>query len=499
MNLVLVGLPGSGKTSLGQELARRLGRAFIDTDERIEVETGMTIPRLFQNGEQAFRQIESAVLARALDASEAVVATGGGMVLDAGNRGRLIGERTLWLDAPDPVLLSRCQGGDRPLLQGDARSRLGQLRAERSPLYQAVAEGQLRTEDDADAVMEQLVGWASLERLAAAALWGPGARRYYSLGTCGPSPAALVTSESVLACAGALEPPPPCLLTVPDGEAAKRLGVVEGLYRRALAQGLERRSWVVAYGGGTVTDTGGFFAATFLRGLSWLAVPTTLVGQADAALGGKVGVDLPEGKNLVGAFHAPSWVYLDPIPLATLPPSAVREGMAEVIKTAILGDGDLFHAIERSRPPEAPLGDWARRCAAIKLAIVAHDPTETGRRAVLNLGHTVGHAIEQVTAYGVSHGQAVSLGLVAEAEVARRVLGVDVTGRIERVLSAWGLPIRHPGLDAGALVAAMRRDKKREGARHRLVLPAGIGVEPELAVVEESAIEAALARLAQPD
>lgn len=498
MKLVLVGLPGSGKTSLGRRLAATLGWPFVDTDDRIEAEAGASIPELFRAGEDGFRRTESAVLARVLEGPDAVVATGGGIVLDPENRARLLDQRTLWLDAPDPVLLARCRDGDRPLLAGDAPARLARLRTQRESLYASVAEGRLVTDGSEDAVLARLRAWAALARIAPGALWGPGARHQHALVTVGPSPGALVTSRAVLQHSGPLERAPSCVLEVPDGEAAKRLAVVEELYHRAVAAGLERRSCVVAYGGGTVTDAGGFFAATFLRGVSWVAVPTTLVGQADAALGGKVGVDLPEGKNLVGAFHAPARVFLDPVPLASLPPSAIREGMAEVIKTAILGDAELFHAIERTDPTEPSLGEWARRCAEIKLAIVAQDPRETGRRAILNLGHTVGHAIEQVTGYAVTHGQAVSLGLVAEAHLAGAVLGVDVTLPVERVLAAWGLPVRRPGLDPRALVAAMRRDKKREGARHRLVLPAGIGVEPRVAVVDEAAIERALTILNQP-
>lgn len=278
---------------------------------------------------------------------------------------------------------------------------------------------------------------------------------------------------------------PHAVVTLPDGEAHKTLDTVRGLYDAFLGAGLERGGAVVALGGGVVGDTAGFAAATYLRGVALVQAPTTLLAMLDASLGGKVGVNLPRGKNLAGAFVRPSFVAADPETLETLPPIELRNGLAEMVKAALIGDPALFTELEAGAEPAAP--DRIRRAAAVKLAIVAEDPYEHGRRALLNLGHTFAHAIELVSGYGLAHGQAVAMGLVLSARLAhaRGLCDAELPARIERLLAALELPAA-TDLDAGAVIDAMAADKKRHAGRRRFVLPRAVG---DVIVVEDISVE----------
>jgi 3-dehydroquinate synthase len=264
-------------------------------------------------------------------------------------------------------------------------------------------------------------------------------------------------------------------LTIPSGEAHKRLEIVRTLYDGLLAADLDRRGLVVAIGGGVTTDMVGFAAATYLRGVRVAQVPTTLLAMVDASVGGKVAVDLPQGKNLVGAFKQPAFVLLDPDLLATLPRRDLLSGVAEIIKHGIIADPELFARLERG----APLPDmrWLLQHALqVKIDIVERDPYEQGERALLNLGHTFGHAFEVLGDYELAHGLAVSQGMAAAADLSVR-LGLcqdDVRERIVAALQANDLPTRH-GLSPDDVLPAMQRDKKRVGNRLRFVLIETIG------------------------
>lgn len=259
------------------------------------------------------------------------------------------------------------------------------------------------------------------------------------------------------------------LLALPDGEQYKSLDTVASLYRDLVKAGLDRNGVIVAFGGGVVGDTAGFAAASFMRGVALIQIPTTLLSMVDSSVGGKVGVDLPEGKNLVGAFKQPECVLIDPDYLATLPVKEWRCGMAEVLKHGLLADPDLLNP-ELWSPERAP--EMIRRAVQVKIDVVERDPYEKNIRAHLNLGHTFAHAVESVTQYAWAHGEAVGLGLVAAGRLSRN-LGLchpSVSALIEDVVSEVGLPTRMSGIDPAALWAAMATDKKWLSGTSRFVL-----------------------------
>ena len=275
------------------------------------------------------------------------------------------------------------------------------------------------------------------------------------------------------------------LITVPAGETAKSLKVVELCYNALAKHQLERKSFIVALGGGVVGDLAGFVAATYLRGVAFLQVPTTLLAQVDSSVGGKVGVNLKAGKNLVGAFHQPRLVLCDIAALRTLPLREFRAGLAEVIKYGIIYDASLFERLERDLPKllkRAPntLGEVIARCCEIKAEVVGQDETESGLRAILNFGHTIGHAIENISGYGkYLHGEAISIGQVAAARISAAALGLgaDEVERIRLLLQRTGLPteIRLPPAQRKKLFGAMRLDKKVTGGEIKFVLAKKIG------------------------
>ena len=293
------------------------------------------------------------------------------------------------------------------------------------------------------------------------------------------------------------------VLTMPAGEKHKTLATVAQFYDQLLAASIDRGGTIVALGGGVVGDVAGFVAATYLRGVNFVQCPTSLLAMVDASVGGKTGVDLPQGKNLVGAFKQPQAVLADLHTLTTLPPTELSAGMAEVIKHGLIADPDLFGHLEVDagqwmiddtvviRPPSSVIATAIQ----VKRDVVEADPFEQGRRALLNLGHTFGHAIEQVSGYGVGHGQAVAMGLVAAANLSARLgyAAPELQGRIERVLQQWHLPTRLPeAYEPAALLAAMGSDKKKLAGKLRFILLRDVG---DLFVAEDVAETAVLATL----
>ena len=416
---------GAGKTTIGREVARLAQRPFVDTDEEIERRHG-SIAQLFEErGEGEFRRIEEAFVAEVLARDEpAVIALGGGAVVSPATRDRLRGRAfTVWLAVDAEVAWSRVRDTDRPLARDEGEFR--RLLAEREALYGSVADARAR---DADGVLLASLRVVFDEPLPV-------------------GPAAIVADETVLRLHGPpLDAP---VHSVPAGEAAKTPAVLRRLWDELR---IGRDGVVVAFGGGSTTDVAGFAAATYLRGVEWIARPTTLVGQVDAAIGGKTGINLETGKNLVGAFHFPSAVVVDPGVLATLPERERRNGLAEVVKTGVLAGRDVWNL------PDEPM---IRACAAFKAAVVLSDPYDvTGRRAVLNLGHTFAHALETASDYTVRHGEAVALGLLA----ALRLSGLP-TDAVDEVLRPGRVRV-----DAERAWAALRRDKKSRAGRIRLVL-----------------------------
>jgi 3-dehydroquinate synthase len=271
----------------------------------------------------------------------------------------------------------------------------------------------------------------------------------------------------------------PFACSVPDGEQHKTLTTVAALYDQFLAGGLDRSGLVLSLGGGVTGDMAGFAAATFMRGVGFVQVPTTILSMADASVGGKTGVDLPQGKNLAGAFKQPVLVAIDPDVLTTLPEEEIRSGMAEVIKHGVIGDPDLFAELESQVPSlQSPLSTaQLGRTLRVKIEVVEQDPFEHGRRAVLNLGHTVGHALERLSGFTLRHGEAVAIGMVAAARIAAALGRADagLVARIEGTLDTWGLPVHCPPYGAGEVWEAMSHDKKRRGRALRWILPHAIG------------------------
>lgn len=504
----LYGPPGSGKTTLGQRLAGRLGLPFIDLDERIEARSGRSIPNIFASeGEAAFRAHESACIAEVIAGGECVTALGGGALLDAANRALAEASGTvICLEVPFETLQERLRGAadGRPLLRGeDWPERLAALLERRADHY---ASFPLRVDasgspDDAVQRIQTRLGAYRVRGMASAASEGYDVRvlpggidalgAFFRRSSWG-GPVALVTDDVVGPLhAGravhSLEKSGYTVkqITLPVGEVHKTVDTVQQLWEGFLEAGVDRSSTVVALGGGVVNDLTGFAAATFLRGVRWVTLPSTLLCMADASLGGKTGADLPQGKNLVGAFYPPALVLADPDLLATLPEAELRSGLGEVIKHGILADPELFdlcargwQAVQGGDPAHPNWDELVRRAMAVKVAYIEADPLERGVRAALNLGHTVGHAVEVASGYRLRHGEAVAIGMVAEARLAER-LGLAQPGlscTIIKALQALGLPVEVPaGLNEQALKQSLKLDKKRAAGQVRFALPVRIG------------------------
>jgi shikimate kinase/3-dehydroquinate synthase len=490
--VALVGFMGAGKSTVGRLLAERRGVAFADADATIEADAGRSVAEIFAaDGEPAFRAREREAIARLLEpGGPPVVALGGGALGDPATR-ELLARRAhvIWLDVDADTAWARVQSGQahRPLAADEARFRA--LHAERRAVY-AHADALVDATPAPDLVAAAceaapIVRSGALERLA---------------DIVGDRRAVLVADAAV---ADRLAWTLGSRLELEGGEQAKSVAALERLWHALAAAELERRDALVALGGGTVTDVAGFAAASFRRGLAWIAAPTTLVGQVDAAIGGKTAINVA-AKNDVGAFHLPEAVVADPDLLETLPPREWAAGFAEVAKTALLAGGPLAELVAAWRPGpgerEARV-ELVRRCAAYKARVVAEDPTERGLRAVLNLGHTIGHGVEAAAGYGgLLHGEAVAVGLSAALWMSVRLAGLDpaVLDETEALLQRHGLPVRAPGLDPAAVQAAMRGDKKRAGGRPRVVLLEAVGrpvwgVDPGDDVLD-AAVERAVAR-----
>jgi len=531
--IVLIGMPGSGKTAIARMVARKLGRPWrdSDTDDLIVSIDGRDIPRIFRDsGEEYFRALERQAIAQLERAEYVVLATGGGAVLDPVNRRRLWnGALVVYLKARPETLAQRVATGRnpdaRPLLAGDdPLVRLRDLLAQREPLY-ALADWTIQTDglfpdQTAEEIArvyahlgEQLAGRPGREiawRVAEEGEDGPCARvetpsgaypiyigpgelkhlgermRALGLGSRATiiADAAIADRYGEQARAALTEAGiDTALLTMPGGEAEKNLATVARLYDALVERRAERGDAIVALGGGVTTDLAGFVAATYLRGVPLVQVPTSLLGMVDAAIGGKTGIDHPHGKNLIGAFYQPRLVLADPETLRTLAPRELTAGWAEVIKHALIRDPALLRALERDAEKALALDTETvtallRRSAQIKAKIVSGDERESGPRMTLNYGHTIGHALEAATGYrAVLHGEAVAVGMqgAARIAVAMGLLQPDVAAVQERVLRRYGLPLRWPGVPVENVLAAMALDKKVANRKQRWILLTEIG------------------------
>ncbi len=537
-NLILVGPMGAGKTSIGRRLAERFGLVFVDADQAIVEDVGSSIPAIFENvGEAGFRAHEKRVLSRLLEGSGQLISTGGGCVLDPDNRQRIRQQGfVVYLRVSVASQLSRLQRDKtRPLLQRPDREQvLHAMAAIRDPLYSELADliidTDLYTPADATAhtVTRLAAQWQILEptRMTAPTRTvavggehpyqihiGPGllSQAQTLVGAIRGRHVLLVSDDTVAPLylaqvQTALLAARPDLKIgqhiIPAGEASKTLDNFGGAINALASLGATRDACVLALGGGVVGDLAGFAAACWMRGVDCVQLPTTLLSMVDSSVGGKTAVDIPQGKNLVGAFHPPRAVVADTAALRTLPARELRAGLAEVIKYGAIRDPLFFQWLQAERQAllagdDTALAQAIARSCEHKAEIVERDPLEKGERALLNLGHTFGHAIETAQGYGapgndnLNHGEAVAVGMVLAAKLSAALGMADVadTEVLRELLEAYGLPTAIPaGLDAEALLGHMRLDKKNIAGRLRLVLWRGIGKAEVVPDVDEAAV-----------
>jgi 3-dehydroquinate synthase len=481
--LVFIGFMAAGKTRTAQAVAHRLELGVVDTDELLERELGEPIAAFFEReGEHEFRRREERLVVSVLDAlatqvggPTSVVALGGGAVESAAVQRALLDHLPVWCDVEEEVAWERASGSGRPLAAD--RAEFSRLFAARRPTYEHLARAILPSDArDAGgpaapwlAAMQGTLGirmaWARSESGSYPAAVGEGAigllddAREAIPGAI-PARTFTVADSAVLELHARLVPEAEATIEVEGAEASKTITEAERILRELAAAGARRDDCVLAFGGGVVGDLAGFCAATYQRGVSLIHAPTTLVAQVDSAYGGKTGVDLPEAKNYVGAYHQPLAVLADPSVLGTLPPEELAAGFVEVVKTGLIAGGELW---ERVRSMEIldpkSLEEVIFACARAKIEVVAGDERDAGERAVLNLGHTVGHAIEAATGYShYRHGEAVGLGLLA----ALRLSEADgLREEVEGILASHGLPVSlDPAVDVGQVIDAIARDKK---------------------------------------
>ena len=545
----LVGLSGSGKTTVGRLLAEQLGWEFVDSDTHIEQRAGRALEVIFaEEGEAEFRALEAAALREIAGRSRVVVATGGGAPTSAASREAIASGLVIWLDVTPERAAARLAADPvtaiRPLLAGDPLARLEALFEARRPLYEqsdhSIAVDYYSPRQVAERIAALVAaapgsGWQAVAGRfgaptrqpvagVAAVVTTPAARYpvYVRDGILDDVGAAcreaglagrafIVTDATVAPLFGrrleaglAAEGYATSTYAMAPGEQHKTLATVASIYDWLLEARLERSDFLVCLGGGVVTDVGGFVAATVLRGVSFVHVPTTMAGMVDAAVGGKTGVDHPRGKNLVGAFAQPRAVVIDPGALASLPARELRAGFAELIKHGFILDGGLVADLEQTGgdPGRLSSSSFIARSVAIKAAVVAGDEREEGLRALLNYGHTVGHAIETVSGYGrYLHGEAVAVGMRAAGLIAVE-LGMLTRAEFERqqaLVRACGLPETAPGLSPGEIVAATLGDKKVRGGRVRWVLLEALGRAVVRDDVPQDAVIRAVATVVRAD
>lgn len=532
--VVLTGFMGAGKSDTGAKLAQRLHRPFIDLDRQIETETGKTIRAIFaEEGESGFRRREGEVLEALLDPSSfeakspPVIATGGGALIAHPEicRGRA---RVFYLSASARTCAHRLvRSQDRPLLDRpegvSLDSRIGELLEERVPVYRragiAIATDERYPQSVVNALAAFLgagpfvvtspsgpyevhVGAGESRRLGRHLRLRPEMRELERVFVIADAAVWPIHGESITA--GLVEVGiHPGVLTLPGGEPTKNRENLAKVQDFLLEHEVDRKTPVIAVGGGVITDLAGFAAATVLRGVPFLPVPTSLLAQVDASVGGKVAIDHVCGKNLLGAFHHPMRVVIDPDLLSSLPEREMRAGWAEVVKMAALGSPDLMRALETAPLPlESSLVSRAiREAVGLKAEVVRADPHEAGLRRILNLGHTVAHAIEREAGFGTwNHGEAVAIGLVAAMRLGIRAgitePGLDV--RIGRCLTRLGLPCHAPGFAVNDLQKALRYDKKRVGGRVAWVLLRGFGDPVVTEEVETAWVDEVLRDVGEP-
>ncbi|MGC4106493.1 MAG: 3-dehydroquinate synthase [Thermomicrobiales bacterium] len=545
--IVLVGPSGTGKSSTARMVAETLGWDIHDTDDQIEAHDGRTIPEIFAaDGEPAFRAIEHQLLAQSLRHDSVVIATGGGAPANEEIwAGDLLGHPdtlTVHLDAPAEVLVERLRRqaaldgakAERPLLRGDAVGTLSAHREGRRRFYERAVVGldvNGRTLSGVAADIAELARLGAgtpshLELTSTSApstiAVGPGIRRQTGaivaaqwpktrrLWLCVDERVDAVYGEALLDELG-LAGYDARIVTVPSGESSKSVAGLSLLWDALLEGGAERSDVLIAVGGGVVGDLAGFAAATVLRGIGLVQIPTTLLSMVDSSVGGKTGINHPTGKNLIGAFYQPRRVIVDTDLLATLPDREYRSGFGEIIKHGVIegstpggGAGELLGILERNADAllarRTPVLPWVvRRNIAIKAAVVEADEREANLRAILNFGHTIGHGIE-AAGYRMLHGEAISVGMVAALRLSQAAQGADpaAVARIDALIGRYGLPVS-ARVDPERVKTLMAQDKKKSGGKQLWVLLNGANQVEIVRDVPESAIDAALASVVAPE
>ena len=510
-HIFLYGPPGSGKSSVGELLAKNLKLEFINLDTELEEFTGMPISEIIrEKGEIGFREIERAVFIRTIKGSLKVISLGGGALLQPENRSMAKASGSvIFLETELSTLIKRLNEDNivRPLLNGNLIQKLESLLEERAAHYDSFksrVDTTNKTPAQVSKSIQQTLGRFHVSGMGSGydilfesngfenlvdILRGKGLKPPVAL-VCDEIVAPLYAETLLNQFHNASDRfNESVLITIPAGEKQKNLDSVTIFWRKFLEAGLDRGSTVLALGGGVIGDLAGFAAATFMRGISWVNLPTTLLAMVDASIGGKTGFDLPEGKNLIGSFHPPKLVLVYPSTLETLPENELRSGLAEVVKHGVIADPELFTLCSDGlEKVMGNLNDIVRRAMRVKVDIIEKDPYEKGLRAALNLGHTVGHAVELVSKFKLRHGEAISIGMVTEARLAEHLTVADkgLAERVEKTLLGLGLPTDIPkNLAKDDLIRAMKVDKKKAANVVRFALPVKIG-EVKLGVEVEN-------------
>lgn len=517
---VFIGMSGVGKSTVGRSVARELGVKFADTDNLIVKRAGKSIVKIFkEKGESGFREIEEEVVCDALDHFSGVVSLGGGAVLHPEVQRRLVKLPVILIEVSDEELVRRVTKSPtvRPMLTADPAGAIAKMRKERAALYHRVASHVVYS--DANPVSRVVADAMTFLRDPIDTITvAPGQPNEYPV-IVGNQLASHVVRFAVPYPKVMLVYAPPVSALVdaicaelnaakimvkryelPDGEASKTSACLEELWHAAGEFQLGRDGAVIAVGGGATTDLGGFFAATWLRGIPVIQVPTTLLAMVDAAVGGKTGINTEHGKNLVGAFHSPRAVVCDMLTLATLPIDELRAGLGEIVKCGFIRDREILNIIAEygravTNPTHHAVRDLVTRAIQVKADVVSADFRESGLREILNYGHTFAHAVELDTNYSVRHGEAVAIGCVFAAALAE-ASGIAEAGHTDlhrQIFAALGLPTTYPGGDQRKLEKIMHSDKKVRDGKLRFILLRDIA-QPEILVSpSQAALDCAFA------
>ncbi len=498
-HIVLIGMMGSGKTTVGRLLSEILGMSFIDTDEIIEKQEGISISEIFKTkGEDYFREKETVVLNSLLNNKPSIIATGGGIILSSENR-EMIKKRSIpiFLYGDIETLAERLKKAkDRPLLEGDSiENRLKAIWHEREKFYKefenSVNTNTLTPLDVAIKIITQFLPPQDIAHIDEGVVVGRGAVKELgqTLEDKNYREPMLIVTSSILwkqwreYVEDGLSEFSYKTFFLPDGEDAKTMENVYKLWEVMFSLGFTRKNPVLLLGGGTIGDAGGFAASTFMRGLPLFQIPTTLLSQIDSSIGGKRGVNYKHLKNMIGTFYDAILTILDPVFLLTLPEKEIKSGLSEVIKSAIIGDFSLFDFIDAHTreifDKNIPVFSIIiEKTVAVKLKVVEKDPYEiTGYRKVLNLGHTLGHALEGIEGFSISHGEGVAIGMVFASFLGEKmgITPTDVKEKIENIIQRAELPTVFPCKYIDIILEKMYYDKKREDEKLFWVIPKEIG------------------------